>query len=93
MGATQSCYEYHLVAASAGETEEEMMANAELHCPHARGEAMCVDTTPVEPSAEATAFCDLYTTTCGDWTAETASRSVAPQWMSRIRNFSGYASP
>jgi hypothetical protein len=70
-GASQACYEYHLAAAGAGETEEEMMANATTHCPHIVGEgAMCVDAAA--PSAEATAFCDTYTTVCGDWAGDTS---------------------
>ena len=43
-GANRACYNYHLSAAGDGETEEELEANAALHCPHIVGEgAMCVD--------------------------------------------------
>jgi hypothetical protein len=62
-GASQACYEYHLGAATMSEDD------AAIHCPHARGEAVCVDAAG--PSDEATAFCASYTTSCGDWTADT----------------------
>jgi len=61
-GASQGCYSYHLgVAAMSAE-------NATTHCPHARGEAVCVAATA--PTA-AEAFCAQFETTCGAWMGAT----------------------
>ena len=44
-GATQACYGYHLLAAA---------EDADTHCPHARGEAVCVGDTPPPPAGACT---------------------------------------
>jgi hypothetical protein len=49
-GASQGCYEYHLGAA---------VADPDAHCVHARGEEVCVGTSPTQ-------FCADYTAACGE---------------------------
>ena len=56
-GASQACYEYHLGAAIS-------TMEPEVHCPHARGEMICVDAAPETP---ADTFCATLTATCGEW--------------------------
>jgi len=62
-GASQACYSYHLGAAM---SEEE--GAADTHCPHARGEMVCVDVV-VDPAEQ---FCADYEATCGAWEGDTS---------------------
>jgi hypothetical protein len=50
-GATQGCYNYHLDVAT---TDAD---SAVIHCPHAKGDAICVDAAPAT-------FCETYAATC-----------------------------
>ena len=40
------------------------MSDAQLHCPHAGGDAVCV---AEEPTSAAQMFCDMYAETCADY--------------------------